>query len=126
LARLAMAPGGQMSRAQLAEVLWPGDSFDASRLRMRQELTRLRKSLGDFERILVTTTGSVRLDASTYDFDIAEFEELIRLARQSERLDRKVSLLRQAIAISSSPFMSAAGEDWIRVEGARLGVVRKR
>ena len=53
LGRLGVARDHSMSRSDLADILWPEDYFDATRLRLRQELTRLRRSLDSMAHILV-------------------------------------------------------------------------
>ncbi|AIE84178.1 BTAD domain-containing putative transcriptional regulator [Fimbriimonas ginsengisoli] len=124
LARLAISHQRQMSRAQLAEVLWPEDGYDASRLRLRQELSRLRKVLEEYEGILVATGEFIRLDTTDFELDIEEFERCARATRETSDPKRLESNLRRVVEIGSEPFMAEADEDWIRVERIRLNVIR--
>ena len=124
LARLAMAHQRQMSRAHLADVLWPDSFFEEARPRLRQELVRLRRTLGDLERVLVTSADSIRLDLSNLELDVELFERQVRAARQSEDPVQRQALLAQAVEIAGSPFIADAAEDWILIERIRLNVAR--
>ncbi len=124
LARLAIAHQRRMSRAQLAEVLWPDEPYEATRQRMRQELSRLRLALGPFDQLLETTAESVRLDLTEVQLDVDEFERLIRTAKHSIEPAQRQSLLRRIVEMASARFMSGSTESWIEVERMRLDVVR--
>lgn len=124
LARLAMAHQCQMSRTHLAETLWPNDDYDESRLRLRQELSRLRRALGEVETVIVSSTEWVRLDMSNLAVDTHEFERLVRASRKAEEPGRREALLRKCVGIASSPFMAGSVEDWIQFERVRLNVDR--
>ncbi len=70
LVLLSLSSSGAMSRQVLAEQLWPDDYYDASRLRLRQELYRLKSSLGDASEILWSTSSEVGIDKSKIQTDI--------------------------------------------------------
>ena len=124
LGRLALAHQKRMSRPQLAEVLWPDEYYEATRQRLRQELTTLRRSLGEFQDVLEVTAESVRLDLSKVELDVDEFDRLIRNARQSMDVELREKNLMRSVQVASSPFMSTATESWIAIERIRLDVAR--
>ncbi|MBF9030240.1 hypothetical protein HKCCE3408_07520 [Rhodobacterales bacterium HKCCE3408] len=64
LAMLARAPAGAVSRDRLAATLWPDRAEEQARASLRQELSTLRRAIGD----LVTADGiDVRLDRSAVE-----------------------------------------------------------
>ena len=45
LVLLSLSRSGEMSRERLADLLWPDDYYDSTRLRLRQEIHRLKRAL---------------------------------------------------------------------------------
>ncbi len=70
LVLLALSRNGFMLRDDLCNILWPDDFLDANRLRLRQELARLKKSLGDASYLVKSTGQTVQLVMSDLDSDI--------------------------------------------------------
>ncbi len=124
LARLALAHQRQLSRAQLAEVLWPDEYYDATRIRLRQELTRLRRALGSLESIIEPIGESIRLDVSRLEIDVDDFERSARLAKETDDPQRRLVMLARIVEIGRMPFMAESSDDWVRIERIRLNVVR--
>lgn len=62
LVLLSCSRTGTMRRDELADLLWPDDFLDSTRLRLRQELSRLRRALGDYEHLLSSTAETITLD----------------------------------------------------------------
>ncbi len=78
LVLLALSRGGRMRREDLADLLWPDDFYDATRLRLRQEIHRLRKALGAAEGLLTSTADEVVLDRANLETDLDFLRHLQR------------------------------------------------
>ena len=120
LARLALSHRGAITRNEAAEFLWPDDFFDATRLRLRQELARLRRGLGPARDILDTDEDWVRLADQDLDIDVRRFERLFQEARQEADLSKREEAYKLASNLSREPFLAGYDEDWIQVERTRL------
>lgn len=123
LSRLALARGQTLSRAAVADVLWPEDYYDATRIRLRQELSRLRKSLGDARDVLETDDHCIRLNGDLISIDVREFELLFRSSQQLPG-EEKRKALRETVRISSETFAIGESEPWIEIERNRLRLMR--
>jgi predicted ATPase/DNA-binding SARP family transcriptional activator len=75
---LSLTRSARMPREHLAEQLWPDDLYDATRLRLRQEIHRLKKALGPAEGMVVTTTTDVGLDRSMFETDIDILKQIVQ------------------------------------------------
>src|SRR5512145_2070194 len=96
LARLATSRNGSVSRDELAEELWPEDYLDTTRMRLRQELSRLRAALGDAKDLVDADRTWVRLDLDQVVVDTREFERFVSLAQTADDESRKIELLEKA------------------------------
>lgn len=67
LVLLSLTRSGRMHREQLAELLWPEDFYDATRLRLRQEIHRLKRALGVAEALIGSSTTEVWIDRSEFE-----------------------------------------------------------
>lgn len=75
LALLALSRDGRMSREQLADLLWPDDYYDATRLRLRQEIHRLRRAIQPAGDLLDANATEVWLDRSGLTTDLRLLSE---------------------------------------------------
>src|SRR6185312_1965341 len=114
----------RLTRVQLAATLWPDEVFEVTRVRLRQELARLRRALGSAQVCLEISAQSIRLNLSGLEIDIDAFERLLAASRRAGEPAERQLLLKRALALASSPFMSGSSEDWIQVERTRLNVCR--
>ncbi len=124
LARLAVSRRRVFTRNEAAELLWPDEFFDATRLRLRQELTRLRRSLGPARDILVTDEELIRLAGDELEVDVRVFEGLFRAERAEVDPELREKYCREAITLSKLPFLEDFEEEWIDAERARLVQIR--
>lgn len=74
LVLLSLMKSGRMLREQLAELLWPEDFYDATRLRLRQEIHRLKRALGEAEGLIGSSASEVWVDKSQLETDLELFE----------------------------------------------------
>ncbi len=118
LARTAIAYRKQITRADAADALWPDDFYDATRLRLRQELARLRRTLGSGRDLVKVNAEWIQVDTSDLVTDIDEFKDACRRA-QSEP-EQRHEHLRKAVELGSEPFLEGADEDWILLERSSL------
>lgn len=101
LVLLALARTGRMPRELIAERLWPDDFYDATRLRLRQEIHRLKKALGDDADVIGSSSAEVWLDRAELltDFDVLEHG-----ATGEGRIDAAVML---------DPFLPGWDDPWV-------------
>lgn len=113
LARLALSRYRQSSRDDLADALWPDDFPDATRIRLRQELSRLRDALGDAASIIDADRTWVRIKESEVDCDVWAFERLFLRGRSAESPQERVAALEEAMAWIQGTLAPETSEPWI-------------
>jgi len=123
LARLALAKDFTLTRAAAADILWPDDFYDATRIRLRQELTRLRKSLGAAKEIIQTDDEKICLSEELLSVDLREFEILFKRQLQLTGAEKRAAL-REAVALSQDTFMPGEIDAWVELERGRLSDLR--
>ncbi|MDP6786664.1 MAG: BTAD domain-containing putative transcriptional regulator [Rhodospirillales bacterium] len=118
LVYLACPPGVARSRDRLAGMLWSHNTQDQARTSLRQNLARLRKSLGPDKEVISADARSIELVAECVETDVAKFEGLVSLGDVSS-LESAADLLRgefaSGLSINEGPF-----EDWLTNERSRL------
>lgn len=124
LARLALSRNPRLSREDLADMLWPEDFYDATRVRLRQELSRLRRALGSAEEIVKTTPEFVGLDTDFVDVDSAIFSSEVRAARLADDPEQRCDRLEEALQLVRGEFLPGLDEPWIAGERDRLAALR--
>lgn len=120
LARLALSKRRAFTRGEAAELLWPDDHYDATRLRLRQELARLRRGLGPARSILETDEEWVKLVDPSLQVDAGRFRELAAQVTAEASIERRAQLCRDALDLSSETFMEGHSEDWIEAERTQI------
>lgn len=123
LARLALAHDRTLTRAAAAESLWPDDYFDATRVRLRQELARLRKALGDASGIIEVDGETIRLDQDVL-VDVEQFRSLLRSAAKVTTSEQRIAVLAEAIDVGQEPLIEDSDDGWVIAERARLELDR--
>jgi len=132
---LAARRGRAMSRAALAELLWPGVQDTSGRLSVA--LSTARAVLDpdrryDADRYLASDRSHARLDPATVSIDIVEFERVARAALDAARAGSAdaVPLLQAAASLHPAPFLADEAPDgWAEEthdELLRLAVEVKR
>jgi len=116
LARLALSRLRRASRDDLAEALWPDDFLDATRIRLRQELRRLRESLGDLEEAVDADRTWVRLREDLLDVDVWAFDRLVQQSKQAKDPAERVRLLSEALRWNDGTLVPESSEEWIDLE----------
>jgi DNA-binding SARP family transcriptional activator len=115
---LASPPGVARARDQLAGLLWSRNPEAQARTNLRQNLARLRKSLGDAKGVITADAHRIALTADLAETDIVEFERLLSRGDVAS-LETATELLRGEFAaglhINEPPF-----EDWIANERRRV------
>jgi len=106
LARLALSRNGTASRDDLADILWPDDFLDSTRVRLRQELNRLRETLGPATEIIEADRSWIKLDFEKVVVDAREFERLLSRGQDREHLAR-------AVANYEGPLLPEQSEEWV-------------
>ena len=112
LARAATARDRRMGRDELAEELWPDEYLDVTRVRLRQELRRLRESLGAFGHIIDADRQWVSLVATDIAVDVWEFDAAMRNASIAEDSERRIQQYDLATKQVTGPFLAGYLEPW--------------
>ncbi len=116
LACLAVQTGRPLSRETLAEQLWPDEEWEATRNRLRQALSVLRRELeaGEPEgSVLLADRMDVSLNTQAVKTDVAEFRASLRDASQSSAAEEKKRRLQQALELYSGELLPGYYEEWI-------------
>ncbi|MDX1935024.1 MAG: AAA-like domain-containing protein [Capsulimonadales bacterium] len=117
LACLAIRPDQNVPREVLAEQLWPGEMWEATRNRLRQALSVLRRALeppGIVEgSVLAGERGTVRLCSAGVRTDLAAFDALLRRAARASEPDARAALLAEAAQVYEGDLLPGFYEDWI-------------
>ena len=108
LVLLSLVRSGKMLRSQLAEQLWPDDFYDATRLRLRQEIHRLKRALGSDAEIIGSDARDVWLDKSQVTTDIELLEGVY---------GGKDHLLPDSVF--TDDFLPGWHDDWVLAERSR-------
>ncbi len=111
LALLALQGGRPVTRAWLAEMLWPQDEYSPGQSRgyLRRSLMGLRKAMGDeAERLETVDLQHVRLNVEGADVDVANFDAAIEKGDPTS--------LSAAIALYRGPLLSECIEPWVTQE----------
>jgi DNA-binding SARP family transcriptional activator len=101
-----------MGRDELAEELWPDEYLDVTRVRLRQELRRLRESLGAFGHIIDADRQWVSLVAKDIAVDVWEFDAAMRNASIAEDSERRIQQYDLATKQVTGPFLAGYLEPW--------------
>lgn len=107
LAILASEPRRRFSRVELADRLWPGQAYETTDVRLRQEITRLRKLLGPSEAALTSEVGGLALDCSS---DVDRFKTQLEAAKREPDPAIRRERLTDAIRIASARFLDGFAE----------------
>ena len=119
LAYVAMQPGQAASRDTLVELLWPRGDADQGRASLRQELRRIKKTLGPlFELALDVPPGQVALRLGRVEIDAALVDRAVA-ARDTTGLTQVLALYGGAflapLAVNEAPF-----QDWVSMTNSRI------
>ena len=131
LAILAISAGQDFQRVDLVAELWPGVSHEDGRNRLNVALHHVRKSLTALignraDRSLVSSRGSLKLEAGLLDVDIVKFENAAQhiLLQPSEHANPlKVTAL---IEQSRAGVMIGYSDDWALARGTRINAIVDR
>lgn len=122
--RLALGIHRSHPREELMEALWPDEDPDATRVRFRQVLMTLRRTLvssgAETEEVLVADRASVRLNAALVTTDVSEIENALRIAAHATTATDRVNALRQAVEWYSGDLLPGYYEEWVLSERERL------
>lgn len=123
LARLALTPGEVVTRSELVDLVWGGESFPDASARLSSHVLRLRRHLeAADERLIVATGPGYTLDLGADRLDVLRFRWLVAQADGTDRFEK----LREAVGL----WRGAGGVDELlgtpaltQVEGEYLAAV---
>ena len=121
LAYLLLHRNVPVSRQQLAFLFWPDSSEEQARTNLRNLWHRLRRTLPDADRFLITDELTVqwRGDDACW-LDVAEFEASLQQARCESEPGRQITALEQAVALHGGELLPGCYDDWLLAERDRL------
>ncbi len=101
------------TRDKLADQLWPAAEGDKAEQALSTTLHRLRRLL-KCDGAIVQENDRISLSARHCWVDAWYFEDLLELARKTERAQEKISLLTEATALyrGNAPFADSPGADY--------------
>lgn len=108
LVLLTLSRSGKMNREQLAWQLWPDDPYEASRLRLRQEIHRLKKALGDASELIGSNATEVWVNTAEIESDLHQ------LAAAHSEPEVEV-----APDVLVEPFLPGWDDPWVFAERAQ-------
>jgi DNA-binding SARP family transcriptional activator len=123
LAYLALRPGQEFGREEIARHIWPDGESRAIRNRLNQAVSSLRRELhgetmtGD---LLRADHHSVALNPDLASTDVAEFLALLKSADESDDAATARDFRRQAAELYRGDLLSSLVEPWVTVERTRL------
>jgi len=113
LARLAVARDQRIGRDELAELLWPDDFLDQTRIRLRQELRRLRQVVGGFGCCLRADRQWVEIEPGCLTTDVQAFDAAIAASNSAIDTVSKAEGLSAAVEYLHGPFLAGYQEPWV-------------
>jgi len=113
LSLLALVRNGQMRREDLADALWPDDFYDATRLRLRKELSRLRQTLGPAADALEGDSDTIGLRLSAFTTDLQVLRQGLDLTPNDPTREVR---LREAAEAVAGPFLPGWEDPWAVAE----------
>jgi predicted ATPase/DNA-binding SARP family transcriptional activator len=108
LVLLALSRSGKMNREQLAWQLWPDDPYEASRLRLRQEIHRLKKALGDASDLVGSNATEVWVNTAEIESDLHQ----LAAAHSEPEVEVAPDMLVE-------PFLPGWDDPWVFAERAQ-------
>jgi hypothetical protein len=120
LARLARANHKRLLRDSLALELWPEDDLEDARVRFRQELSRLRRVLGEYSRLLIADRTFVGLDADAVQVDVDDFLQLVRSAELAPSPRERFERYQRALELAAAPFCEGLRDEWVLAQRKQL------
>src|SRR5258707_8417773 len=109
LSRLAYYLHRSHPREELMEMLWPDEDIEVTRLRFRQVLTTLRRTLessgASSDTILLADRSTIQLSAGAVSTDVHLFENTLRSAAKTEDVARRVQRLLSATELYSGELL---------------------
>ena len=121
LAYLILHRAAPQSRQHLAFLLWPDSTEEQARTNLRNLWHRLRCSLPDADRFLLTGGPTVQwCEDAPYQVDVAEFADCLKKAELAARAGGRVEHLEKAVAAYGGELLPGCYSDWLLAERERL------
>jgi non-specific serine/threonine protein kinase len=116
---------GPVSRSKLASELWPGEDEEVLRPRLRQELFRLKKALGEFAHLVTADREFVALRRLCVSTDVAEFLSDVQAGRGAKG-ERRIELWIRAANLYKDDVLVDYDGEWLNHERSSLQGIRRR
>lgn len=126
LACLAVARSQRIGRDELAEMLWPDDYLDLTRIRLRQELRRLRQAVDGFENCLNADRQWVEIEPGCLRTDVQEFDDAIAAANLAQTVEGRIHQLTRAVELLNGPFLAGHQDPWVHATRRTYGEKARR
>ena len=127
LSYLVVRAPNPVPREELLALLWPEESPEIARNRLRVLLSGLRRNLEPPDTpsasVLATEGHAVRLVPSAFTSDYHDFLEALHMARTAEEAEA-IRLLEKAIALYQGELLAGFYDEWILTERTRFTELR--
>ncbi|RSN30048.1 hypothetical protein DMC61_17565 [Amycolatopsis sp. WAC 04169] len=97
LVMLLLSANNLVSADDLVDQVWDQDPPRGARATLQTYVQRLRRVIGESDRI-ITMAGGYRIRVEPGELDLDRFRELVDRARHAGELERRVEILREALA----------------------------
>lgn len=109
------------SRQYLSFLFWPDSSEKQARTNLRQLLHHLHISLPAAEQYIMSTAKTIQWNVeASYTLDVAQFEQLLLLARKANKADVRKEFYKQAIDLYGDDLLKTCYNHWIAAHRERL------
>jgi DNA-binding SARP family transcriptional activator/predicted ATPase len=105
LAFLALHPNRPCTREEIIRALWQDASLEVGRVRLRQELTRLRRELDPEGELFLCDRLSIRLCPGAWTSDVEQFELLAKKSDVASQLE--------AVTLYSNALLIDLYDEWV-------------
>lgn len=111
LVLLSLQNGKSISRVKLGEKIWPGESEDATRPRLRTALAGLRTALKPYDPI-GGDKSSLRLQPEFFESDLDHALSIYSRSHLHPSEQEEVAALESFLLLANQPFCSDFSDDW--------------
>ncbi|MCO8274008.1 AfsR/SARP family transcriptional regulator [Actinoplanes sp. TRM 88003] len=112
LAALLLHANQQLSVAQLAQRMWPGEAPHSLRRVVQTNIVRLRHEL-PWPNSVITGPAGYSLFVEPGELDLHEFDRLVAAAGDAAGLDAQSRLLREALGLWRGPACADVASPWL-------------
>ena len=124
LAYLALRLNRSHTREELMALVWPEDTLEEARHKLRQSLYTLRRQMErsslEADAVLLTTRAAVQLNPGLVTTDVARFEQALQDALRTTNIPQRIDLLTEALRLYRGDLLPGFYQEEFLHERSRL------